>query len=106
MNAIIQAPTFFDKILGVRGGPLYMYFLTHVVVPLRYRFFGPRDPAAFVAQLQAAGVRGACRETGIEGYPRMLASPEPCRMCTQPTLMLVRPENVCFDCWPDMHPAD
>jgi hypothetical protein len=78
-----------------------MYFLKRIVVPIRYRFFGPRDPARFIAQLQAEGVRGACRETGIEGSPRMLNEPEACRMCTQPVLMLVRPENVCFDCWPD-----
>jgi hypothetical protein len=97
----IPAPTFFEKLLGISSSKPYRYFLTHVVVPIRYRFFGPRDPAQFVAQIQAESVRGACREMGIEGSPRMLNVPEACRMCTQPVLMLVRPENVCFYCWPE-----
>jgi hypothetical protein len=97
----MPAPTFFEKLLGIPGGPWYMKFLTHVAMPIRYRFFGRRDPARFIAQLQAEGVRGACRETGIECSPRMLESPEACPMCSEPVLMFVLPERVCFDCWPD-----
>jgi hypothetical protein len=101
-KTIIPATTLFEKLLGISGGPLYRYFLTHVVVPIRYRFFGPRDPARFLAQLQADAVRVAAREMGTEGCsPLMLNEPEACRMCTKPVLVLVQPENTCFDCWPD-----
>jgi hypothetical protein len=95
----IPAPTFFEKLLGIPGGPWYMKFLTHVAMPIRYRFFGPRDPARFIAQLQAEGVRGACREMGIEASPRMLNEPEACPTCDESVLMLVQPHNVCFDCF-------
>ncbi len=97
----IPAPSLFEKLLGISSSKPYIYFLTHVVVPIRYRFFGPRDPARFIAQLQAEGVRGACRETGIECSPRMLRSPEACPMCNESVLMLVLPQSVCFDCWPE-----
>jgi hypothetical protein len=97
----ILAPTFFEKLLTISSSKPYRYFLKRIVVPIRYRFFGPRDPARFIAQLQAEGVRGACRETGIECSPRMLESPEACAMCNESVLMLVLPQRVCFDCWPD-----
>jgi hypothetical protein len=100
-KAIIPAPTVFEKLLTISSSKPYRYFLTHVVVPIRYRFFGPRDPAAFISRIQADTVRATARETGVEGSPLMLNAPEACRMCNEPVRMLVQPENVCFDCWPD-----
>jgi hypothetical protein len=100
-KTIIPAPTVFEKLLTISSSKPYRYFLTHVVVPIRYRFFGPRDPAAFISQIQAASVRAAARETGIDGSPLMLKEPEACPTCSEPVLMFVLPERVCFDCWPD-----
>ena len=59
------------------------------------------DPAVFISQVQARGVREIALETGIECSPRMLDAPEACPMCSKPVLMFVLPERVCFDCWPD-----
>jgi hypothetical protein len=109
MNAltIIPAPSLFEKLLTISSSKPYQYFLRRMVVPIRYRFFGPRDPARFMAQLQADAVRVAARELETEGCfplcsPLMLNEPEPCPMCTKPVLMLVQEsesENTCFDCW-------
>jgi hypothetical protein len=112
-QTIIPAPTVFEKLLSISGGPWYMKFLTHVVVPIRYRFFG-RDPARFVAQLQADAVRIAARELETEGCfplcsPLMLNEPEACPTCSKPTLMLVQEnasENTCFDCWLKLNALD
>jgi|ERR1700693_25717 len=97
----MPAPTFFEKLLTISGGPWYTKFLSRVVVPIRYHLGKTNDPALFLAQIQASGVRAASRETGIEGYPRMLASSEPCPMCNQQVLLFVQPQRVCFECWPD-----
>ena len=97
----IPALTFFERLLTIPSSRPYRYFLSHVAVPIRYRFFGPRDSARFMAQIQAESVRAACRETGLECYPRKLESPEPCPTCNESVLMLVLPQRVCFPCWPD-----
>jgi hypothetical protein len=59
------------------------------------------DQAAFIAQIHAESVRGIFRETGIEGHPRMLDEPEACPRCSSAVLMIVLPQGVCFECWPD-----
>jgi hypothetical protein len=99
---IVPAPTVFEKLLTISPSRPYRYFLKRIVIPIRYRFFGPRDPARFMAQLQADAVRIAARELETEGcFPIMLNEPEACPMCTKRVLLLVQEnsENMCFDCW-------
>jgi hypothetical protein len=110
----MPAPTFFEKLLTVSRSKPYQYFLKRIAIPIRYRFFGPRDPARFLAQLQADAVRIAARELETEGCfplcsPLMLNEPEACPTCAKPTLMLVQEnasENTCFDCWLKLNALD
>jgi len=101
-TTIIPAPSFFERLLYISSSKPYRYFLKHVVIPIRYRFFGPRDPAQFVAQIEAATVRAVCRETGLDRFPRMLKKPESCPICRESILMMIEPVRVCFACWPEV----
>jgi hypothetical protein len=90
MTAKITIPsaTLFEKLLIVSGLKK---------VPIRDGIV----EAAFISHVQAASVRGVALETGIVCSPLMLNEPQDCRTCSQPVLMFVQPQNVCFDCWPD-----
>jgi len=63
----VPAPTFFERLLYISSSKPYEYFMKRVVIPIRRRFFGPHDPARFLAQLQADAVRVAARELETEG---------------------------------------
>ena len=84
-RTIIPAPSLFQKFLTISGLTIpYRYFFAHVVMPIRYRIIGPHDPAVFISQIQAEGVRGVARETGIECSPLLLNESQACRMCSEP----------------------
>jgi hypothetical protein len=100
-KATIPAVTLFQKFLIISGLRIPVaYVCTYLLEPICDRIIERLDPAV-IYQIQAEGVRGVAKETEIECFPLMLNEREACPTCGKLVLMLVQPENACFDCWPD-----
>lgn len=98
-RAIIPAPTLFDRFLAISGLKTPVAFLcTYVLEPICDRIIDRLDPVA-VYPIQAEGVRNIAKEIGLDDFPVVFSERQSCPTCGKLVLMLVQPENFCWDCW-------
>jgi hypothetical protein len=74
------------------------YFCTFVLGPILDWCLDKENPP-IIYEIQAKAVREIARDTGFQDFPLLLSERESCPCCKKLVLMLVQPENLCFECW-------